>query len=148
MWCVMNCFSDVWLFAIPWTVACQAPLSVGFSRQEYWSGLPCPPPGDLPNPGIKPGSLISRALASRFFTTSAMLTATGHYFSLLYSIPFVCLYNMVNMEMHCLDLCFKEGLVPGAVNVAAEPSAFSIFRDGLGRGLYHPSLCPFRCALL
>ena len=39
-----------------WTVARQAPLSMGFSRQEYWSGLPCPPPGDLPNPGIKPRS--------------------------------------------------------------------------------------------
>ena len=42
--------------ATPWTVACQAPLSMGFSRQEYWSGLPFPSPGDLPNPGIKPGS--------------------------------------------------------------------------------------------
>ena len=42
--------------AIPWTVACQAPLSMGFSRQEYWSGLPFPSPGDLPDPGIKPGS--------------------------------------------------------------------------------------------
>ena len=40
----------------PWTVACQAPLSMGFSRQEYWSGLPFPPPGDLPDPGIEPGS--------------------------------------------------------------------------------------------
>ena len=41
---------------VPWTVACQAPLSMGFSRQEYWSGLPFPSPGDLPDPGIKPGS--------------------------------------------------------------------------------------------
>ena len=55
----------------PWTVARQAPLSMGFSRQEYWSGLPCPPPGDLPNPGIEPVSLTSPALAGRFFTTSA-----------------------------------------------------------------------------
>ena len=47
-------------------VALQAPLSMGFSRQEYWNGLPCPPPGDLPNPGIEP---ISLALAGRFFTT-------------------------------------------------------------------------------
>ena len=46
----------VWVFATPWTVTCQAPLSMGFSRQEYWSGLPCPSPGDLPDPGIKPGS--------------------------------------------------------------------------------------------
>ena len=43
----------------PWTVACQSPLSMGFSRQEYWSGSPYPPPGDLPNPGIEPVSLMS-----------------------------------------------------------------------------------------
>ncbi|CAN0491905.1 unnamed protein product [Rangifer tarandus platyrhynchus] len=49
----------------------QPPLSMGFSRQEYWSGLPCPPPGDLPNPGIEPASLMSPALAGGFFTTSA-----------------------------------------------------------------------------
>ena len=46
--------SHVQLFATPWTVACQAPLSIEFSRQEYWSGLPCPPPGDFANPGIEP----------------------------------------------------------------------------------------------
>ena len=48
--------SRVQLFVIPWTVACQAPLSIGFSRREYWSRLPFPSPGDLPNPGIKPRS--------------------------------------------------------------------------------------------
>ena len=48
--------SHVWLFATPWTVARQAPLSMGFSRQEYWSGLPFPSPGDLPDPGIEPAS--------------------------------------------------------------------------------------------
>ena len=52
-------------------IVCQAPLSMGFSRQEYWSGLPCLPPGDLPNPGIKPASLRSPALADGFFATSA-----------------------------------------------------------------------------
>ena len=52
----------------PWTVACQAPLSVGFSRQKYWSGLPFPSPGILSNPGIKPQSSVSPALAGRFFT--------------------------------------------------------------------------------
>ena len=60
----------VQLFATPWTVAHQAPLSMGFSRQEYWSGLPYPPPGDLPNPGIEPVSLMSLALAGGLFTTS------------------------------------------------------------------------------
>ena len=54
--CMLSHFSPVWLFATLWTVAHQALLSMGFSRQEYWSGFPCPPPGDIPNPGIKPGS--------------------------------------------------------------------------------------------
>ena len=56
---------------IPWAIDSQAPSSMGFSRQEYWSGLPCPPPGDLPQPGIEPASLRSPTLAGRFFTTSA-----------------------------------------------------------------------------
>ena len=64
-------FSCVRLFETPWTVAHQPLLSTGFSRQEYWSGLPCHSPGDLPNPGIEPTSLMSPALAGRFFTTSA-----------------------------------------------------------------------------
>ena len=52
----MKLLSRVQLFAIPWTVAYQAPPAIGFSRQEYWSGLPFPSPGDLPDPGIEPGS--------------------------------------------------------------------------------------------
>ena len=55
--------------ATPWTVIQQAPLSMGFPRQEYWSGLPFPPPGDPPNPGIKLMSLVSPSLAGGFFTT-------------------------------------------------------------------------------
>ena len=62
-------FSCGLLFATPQTVACQAPLSTGFSRQEYWSGLPCPSPGDLPSPGLESVSLMCPALAGRFFTT-------------------------------------------------------------------------------
>ena len=54
----------------PWTVALRASLSMGFSRQEYWRGLPFPHSGDVPNPGIKPEFLMSPALAGRFFTTS------------------------------------------------------------------------------
>ena len=55
----------------PMTIACQVPLSMGFSRQEYWSGLPFPTAGDLPNPEVEPASLMSPALAGRFFTTGA-----------------------------------------------------------------------------
>ena len=57
----LNC---VRLFAIPWTVVQQTSLSMTFSKQEYWSGLPCPPPGNLPDPGIEPASLESPAFRS------------------------------------------------------------------------------------
>ena len=63
--------NHVQLIATPQTGARQAPLSMGFSKQEYWSGLPCPPPGDLPNPRIEPTTLSSPALVGRFFTISA-----------------------------------------------------------------------------
>ena len=56
--CMLSHFSCVQLFATPWNAAHQAPLFMGFSRQNYWSGLPCPPPGDLPNPGIEPQDLF------------------------------------------------------------------------------------------
>ena len=58
------------LYAAPWTVAHRAPLSMGFSRQEYWGGLPCPPPGDLPDAGFEPTPLTSPVFTGRFFTTS------------------------------------------------------------------------------
>ena len=58
-------------FESPWAVACQAPLFMVFTRQEYWSGLTCPPPGDFPSPGIETKSLISPTMAGSCFTTSA-----------------------------------------------------------------------------
>ena len=69
--CVLSHFSHVRIFAAAWTVARQAPLSMGFSRQEYWSGLPCPSPGDLRDPGTEPASLMSPALAGGFFSIRA-----------------------------------------------------------------------------
>ena len=63
--CVCVCVCEVWLFATPWTVAHQAPLSMGFSRQEHCSGSPCPPPGDLPDPGIEPGPPALQAGSSQ-----------------------------------------------------------------------------------
>ena len=74
--------SHVQLFATPWTVACQAPLSMGYSRQEYWSGFPFPPPGDLSDAGIKPVSPVAPALADRFFITELSMQlnhAPEHY---------------------------------------------------------------------
>ena len=66
--CVRSRSSSIRLCATLWTIACQAPLSMEFSRQEYWSGLPCPFSGDLPDAGIKLVTLMSPALAGRFFT--------------------------------------------------------------------------------
>ena len=60
--CVLSCFSHVWLFATLWAAARQAPLSMGFSGQEYWSGLPCSSPGDLLDPGIEPLSPMAPEL--------------------------------------------------------------------------------------
>ena len=76
--CVLNHCSHVWFFVTLQTVGLQAPLSVGFSRQEYWSELPCPPPEDLPYPGIEPMSLRSPVLPGRFFTTSATWEAQAY----------------------------------------------------------------------
>ena len=90
--CVLSHFSCVWLCATLLTVACQAPLSMGFSRQEYWSGLLCPPPGDLPSPGFEPASLTSLALAGRFFTTSTTWKAwtCSHMEIFAYSLKHMC----------------------------------------------------------
>ena len=68
--CRLWVFSHDWLFATLWTAACQSPLSMEFSRQEHWSELPFPTPGDLPYPAIEPESLASHALAGEFFTTA------------------------------------------------------------------------------
>ena len=90
---MLSCFSHVWRFGIPGTVACQALLSI-FFRQEYWSGLLCPPPGDLPDPGIKPMSSASPA----FQADSLLLSHWGSPHSS------VGKYNwFVNMEnrWHC-----------------------------------------------
>ena len=93
--CTLNCFSRVQLCVTLWTVALQAPLSMGFSKQEYWRGLPFPPPGDPPNPGIEPPS---PALTGRFFTTEppgkphegmVFINLTGEHPASMQFVPFV-----------------------------------------------------------
>ena len=69
--CMFSC--TVWFFAAPWTVAHQIPLSMEFSRREYWSRSPFPSPGNLPSPGMEPTSLLSPALSGRFLTTEPIL---------------------------------------------------------------------------
>ena len=88
--CMLSPFSCVWLCATLWTTACQALLSKGFSRQDYWSGLPCPPPGNRSDPGIKPVSLMTPALAGGFFTTSATWEALIHLRGQLYLLSIHC----------------------------------------------------------
>ena len=99
-------FRRVWLFATPWTVALQAPLSMGVSRHEYWSGLPCPPPGDLPNPGIEPMSLVSPALAGGFFTTvppGKPISLCVHIYAYIFSFRF---FSIIFNSL-CLFLCIR-----------------------------------------
>ena len=83
--------SRVWLFVTPWTVALQAPLSMGFSRQEYLSGLPFPSPGDLPDSGIEPASPVSLALQAS-------------------SLPLSPCYSRMDPESNRTDLLMKWGL--------------------------------------
>ena len=99
MLCVLSRFSPVRLFVTPWIATHQPSLSMGILMQEYWSGLPCPPPGDLPNPGIEPESLMSPALAGRFFTTSATWKAP------LITFTFPHLYSafLVAQMVKCLS---------------------------------------------
>ena len=89
--CVLT-LSGVRLFATPCTVARQAPLSMGFSRQEHWSRLPLPPPGDLPHPGME---LASLALAGRYFT----IEPPGK--------PRICIYSYVN-DILCREYSWKD----------------------------------------
>ena len=78
--------SHVQLFATPWTVACQVSLSMGFTRQEYWSGLPCPPQGDRPHPWIEPMSLLSSSLQ----VDSLLLSHQGNPF--LFYLLLICFH--------------------------------------------------------
>ena len=75
--CMLSPFSQFQLFVTLGTVPSQAPLPMGFSRQEYWSGLPCSPPEDHPDPGIEPVFLISPSWAGGFFTTNTTWEACG-----------------------------------------------------------------------
>ena len=91
-----------------WTVACQAPLSMAFSRQEYWSGLPCSPPGDLLDPGIEPGSLKSPALAGGFFLTSTTWEALYVFGS---SFKSILIWRVSWQNLLCYNWNWKSSFV-------------------------------------
>ena len=92
------------------TVACQAPLSMGFSRQEHWSGLPSPPPGDLPDPGIKSMSPVVPALAGRFFITEAQRSRVCVCVCVC-----VCIHSINNIEYVYSSIIILESFLPRSV---------------------------------
>ena len=120
---IMPCYvcvvSYVWLSVSWWTIACQALLSMGFSRQEYWSRLPFPPAGDLHDPGIKPTFLASPALAGEFFTTNATweahpLVQTAerrcviYKFMVIFKLVTTHAYVHYSHDLHCSPAGFLE----------------------------------------
>ena len=96
--CMLSCYSCVWLFAALWTAACKASLSMGFSRQKYWSGLPCPPPRDLPDPGIPTQTSLNPTCIGRWILTTSTSWKTPNmmYFSLFSSWPI----GRINVKQH------------------------------------------------
>ena len=103
--CVLSRFIRAWLFATPWTITCQASLSMGFSRQEYWSGLPCPPPGDLPDPGIALTFFTCPALAGGFFVTST----TGYIMCSVTSYSFATQGTLAHQAPLSMEFSRPEG---------------------------------------
>ena len=99
----LSCFSCICLFVTPRTTACQATLSLGFFRQEYKSGLPCSPPGDLPDPETEPMSLMSLALAGGFFTTGATWEAKRK--SLFFAASF---FWVLKIYLECSEVVLKK----------------------------------------
>ena len=116
---MLSHFSRVQLFATLWTIAHQTPLSMRFSRKDYWSGLPCPPPGDLPNPAVEPTSLISLALAGGLFIFIFLLLAAPgkalfksqpSQIAVLISITVQGLHMFVQV-LKPEDLCLTDGFL-------------------------------------
>ena len=101
---MLSHFSRVQLFAAPWTVAHQAPLSMGFHRQEYWSGLPCPPPGNLPDPGgrthVSYISCIGRQILHHLATWEASLIYLRSSCKSSSCCPFHILFALVGLSLH------------------------------------------------
>ena len=121
---VLSCFSCVQLCATLWTVAHQASLSMGFSRQKYWNRLPCPPPGDLPNPGMEPAS---PALAGRFFYHWAIAASCLCSFNRtnipphVYTFLLKCITSVSWMFQLSLKASPPDGLLPLISSLTSEP---------------------------
>ena len=126
LYAMLSHFSHVQPFSPLWTIAHQAPLSMGFSRQEYQSGLSCPPPGDLPEPGIEPASLKSPALVGRFFTTSATWEAqTIWYF-------FFFFFSLENPLGRRFDFYLNKASTQCKYFISVGSVSCSVVSDSLG----------------
>ena len=123
--------SPVWLIAAPWTVACQAPLSVEFSRQVYWSELPFPIRGDLPDSGIKAMSLVSPALAARFFTTSATWEA-----------PVCCIFVVQSLSLVWLFVTLWTAACQASLSFTLKLAQTHVHQVGDGIQPSHPLSSP------
>ena len=127
---MLSHFSCVQLFVMLWTVARQAPLSMGFSRQEYWSGLSCSPPGDFPDP-----RRLSPTLAGGFFTTSVTwetfwLSGTVLYFSKYLNFVFCCkTVNVVNIQNHTVGKRWSQNLNSGRLTHKYRLYAIHLFPE-------------------
>ena len=118
--CALSYFSYIQLFAILWTIALQAPLFMGFSRQECWSGLPCPPPGDLPNQGTEFASASFYCMSGRFFTHWTTWEAPLN----AYHVPISILVNPLRIpegRNYCHSTFSAEETCLGKVNKWANP---------------------------
>ena len=137
---MLSCFSHIRLFRNRWTVACQVPLSMGFSRQKYWSGLPCLPPGDLPDLGIEPTSLMSPELTGRLLTTSTTWEIQCSYVYLvalgslwphgLQPTRLLCPWGFSRQEYWSVLSCSPPGDLP---NSGIEPRSPTLWADSLPR---------------
>ena len=144
--CVLSHFSHIQLFATPWTVAHRVPLSMGISRQEYWSGLPCPSSGCLPNLGIESMSLKSPTLVGRFFTTSATWEVLlCHQFSSVQLLSCIWLFATPWITAHQASLSITNSQsLPKLMPIkSVMPSSHLIFCRPLLPPSFFPSIRDF-----
>ena len=128
--CMPSHFSHVGLFENPWTIGCQAPLSMKFCWQEYWSGLPCPSPEDLLDPGVEPESLMSPPLVALFFTTSATWEAHTHthtHTHLAHLYPLICCWTLRLLPYPVYLAIVNNVAMTTGVHVSFQISGFLFF---------------------
>ena len=136
---ILLSFSHVWIFVTPQTLDRQSPLSMRFSEQKYWSGLPCPPPGDLPDPGIQPPS---PALASRFFTAEPAgkpkCTYASYYYAYRKNYDYSIITRPYYMKMGFLSSSASKESACNAGDPSSTPSSEISPGKGTGYPLQYP----------